>query len=416
MEEFRSSRFANLFREGRTEEALEALNPLLEKYPNDPLLLRYRAITLDRLGRTREAIAQFQELLQRDPDHVPTRYFLGMAYAHQGDTAQAKKELEWVASKSSVSTYPEWAKTALAQLETAAIPAVSALRWSLHGSAGWEWDSNVLLKPNDKRLALAGDQNADRFSVNLQAGYRVLSGRDRGMDFFYTTRHSFHDDGLDELNFTSEEAALAFQKAGRFFGQPVIWGGRVDSAVGFLKENLFSWTNRAIFSADTRFSPRTRTVLSHQVSWTNFGPDGSNPPQTSRDGLYQDTGLAQYFYTADFQRHLFLSQSYSDARVRGGNFEQRGISSRVGLHAPLTRRVAADAAVGFRWNRYPRFSSLSSLDPNRRRDTDWDFYAALTRSITPRLFGRLFYRFITARNRNDFFEYDRHLTGVELYF
>jgi len=416
LEEFRSSRFADLFREGRYEEALETLKPLLEKYPNDPLLLRYRAITLDRLGRSREAIAQFQKLLQQDPDHVPTRYFLGMAYAHQGDTVQAKKELEWVASKSSISTYPEWAKTALAQLKTAAIPAVSALRWSLHGSAGWEWDSNVLLKPNDKRLALAGDQNADRFSVNLQAGYRAVSNRDRLVDLFYTTQHSFHDDGLDELNFTSEEISLAAQKAGRFFGRPVGWGGRVDSAVGFLKEDLFSWTNRATLSADTRLSARTRTVFSHQFSWINFGPDGSNPPQTSRDGLYQDTGLTQYFYTADFQRFLFVSESYSDARVRGGNFERRGINSRVGLHTPLTSRLAADAAVGFAWNRYPRFSSLSNLDLARRRDTDWDFYVGLSRSITPRLFGRFFYRFITARNRNDFFEYDRHLTGVELNF
>ena len=416
LEEFQSSRFAQLFQEGRYEEALEALDSLRERYPQDPLLLRYRGIALDRLGRSEEAIAQFEDLLRRNPNHVPTRYFLGLALAHQGKADPAKRELEWVQRESPLPTYREWAKAALDQLQAGAAVPIRPQRWSLRGSAGWEWDSNVLLKPDDKSLALVGDRNADRFSANLQIGYRAVAERDRLLDLLYTTRSSFHDDGLDDFNFTSEEIGVVGQRAGRFFGQPVWWGGRYDSAVGFLKEDLFSWTNRATLSADTRLTPRTRTVLSHQISWVDFGPDGSNPPQTSRDGLYQELGLTHTLYSADFRRHLFITQSYGDARVRGGNFERRGAGSRVGFHIPLTARLTADASVGFQWNRYPRFSSLSSLDLARRRDTDWDFYAALSRPVPPRILGRFFYRFVAARNRNDFFEYDRHLAGVELYF
>lgn len=416
LEEFQASRFAQLFREGRYEEALEALASLREEYPQDPLLLRYRGITLDRSGRSEEAIAQFEELLRGDPNHVPTRYFLGLAHAHRGQADRAKQELEWVQRESPEPTYREWAKAALDQLRAGAAPPIQPQRWSLRGSAGWEWDSNVLLKPDDKALALVGDRNADRFSSNLQIGYRAVAERERLVDLLYTSRNSFHDDGLDDFNFTSQEIGLVGQRGGRFFGRPIWWGGRWDSAVGFLKEDLFSWTNRLTLSGDARLTPRTRTVLSHQISWTDFGPDGSNPPQTSRDGLYQEIGLTGYLYSADFRRHLFISQSYNDSRVRGGNFERRGAGSRIGFHTPLTARLGTDASVGFQWNRYPRFSSLSSLDLARRRDTDWDFYAALSYPVTRRMLGRFFYRFITARNRNDFFEYDRHLAGVELNF
>lgn len=415
LETFRDSQFARLFKAEDYAGALQALEELLVAHPRDPLLLRYRAITLDRLGRTEEAVGQFQQLLKRNPQHVPTRYYLGLALARAGRTEQARQELEWVSRNSRVAQYAKWARSALSSLAAGAPPAKPP-RWFLNGSAGWEWDSNVSLKPSDKALASAGDQNADRFSVNLLVDYALLREPDRAADLIYTTRNSANDDSFNELNFFTQEAALSARRRSSFFGKPLLLGGRFDTVAGFLEEDLFSWANRLTFSGDTRLTPRTRSVLAHQVSWTDFGPDGSNPPQTSRDGLYQDLSLTEYLYTAGFQRYLSLTQGYRDTRVRGGNFERRGTFSRIGLHTPLTRRLAADLSVGFAWNRYPRFSSLSGLDRQRRRDTDCDFSAALSWPVTPRLVGRLFYRFVTARNRNDFFEYDRHLAGVEFYF
>ena len=417
-EEFQSSPFARSFQEGNFESALEALQPLLKKYPSDPLLLRYRAITLVQLDRTQEASVQLQSLLNRDPNHIPTHYFLGLAYARSGETDKAAQEWKWVIEHSPLPQYRQWAETALSDLQkqiSAAVPP-RPRKWFLAGTAGWEWDSNVTLKPDDKALAAAGDQNADRFSLNLQIVRRLLQEHDRLLDFSYTTRHSFNDDGLDDLNFTSEEAGLAAGRGARFLNRPVWLGGRYDLAVGFLKDDLFSVAHGFTLSADARWSRRSRTVLANRLAWINFGPDGSNPPQTSRDGFYDDLEMTQYFYSADLRRYLFLSEAYNDARTRGGNFERRGLATRIGFHLPVRGRLEADVASGFLWNRYPRFSSLSSLDPERRRDTDWDFYVGLAYPVSPHLMGRMFYRFVKARNHNDFFEYDRHLTGVALYF
>lgn len=417
-EEFNSSEFSELFQDGDYEAALDALEPLLKRYPDDPLLLRYRAMTLDRLGRSKEAVAQFQKILEKEPHHVPSRFFLGEAYERAGMPEKATQEWRWVVENSPVAEYQEWAEAALARAGILKEAPPVPRRWFLAGIAGWEWDSNVTLKPSDKALANAGDQNADRFSLNLRMGYHLVQERDRAVDFLYTGRQSFHDDSLDDLNFTSQEAALDARKRGVFLNRDVTWGSRYDGMVGFLEGDLFSFTNRLTLTADTRLTPRTRTVLTIRPSWINFGPDGSNPPQTSRDGFYGDLGGTQYLYTSDFRKHLFLTQEYNDARTRGGNFERRGTTTRVGIHAPLPwlGRVEADVATGLRWNTYPRFSSLSTLDTDRRRDTVWDFYVGLTYPVNPKLSARVFYRFVDAKNRNGFFDYERHVTGVQLLF
>lgn len=431
-EEFQAGAFAQLFQEGNYLAALFAMDYLVKEYPADPLLLRYRGITLDRLGRSEEAIAQFKQLLAQIPGHVPTRYFLGLAYERAGKLDQAMEEWRWVVANSTVREYIDWAlegwdrAVSLAALPVAAPrprpveplppPAVAPTRWFMAGIVGSEWDSNVTLKPSDKALAKSGDRNAGRYSYNLRLGAHAIREPNFGLDLLYTGRQSFHDDSLDDLNFTSQEVALDANRKGSLLGRDMTWGARYDFQVGLLENDLFSQTHRLTLRADARLTPHTRTVLANRLAETNFGPDGSNPPQTSRDGFYEDVGITQYFYTEDFARHLFLTQEYNDARTRGGNFERRGTTTRLGLHTPIFGKWQADLAAGFRWNRYPRFSSLSSLDLVRRRDADWDIYFGITHPLTPRVSSRLFYRFVNADNRNDFYEYDRHIGGVQLLF
>jgi hypothetical protein len=443
IEEFEGSVFAGYFQTGEYESALEAVGELLRDYPDDPLLLRYRAMTLDQLGSSQEAIAQFQELLLRDPNHVPTRYFLGLAYERAGLIEEAAEEWLWVIGNSPVATYSQWAAAALDQvydrtsglgLEEAgaplppaefvpapALPAPAAApvpesRWFLAGIVGFEWDSNVTLKPTDKALANAGDRNADRLLTNLRVGRHLLREPETALDFLYTARHSAHDDSLDDLNFFSQEASADLRRKVDWGSREVTLGARYDLGVGLLESDLFTFSNGLTLTADSRWTPRTRTALLARAAWIDFGPDGSNTPQTSRDGWYQDAGFTQYLYNSDRRSHLFWTQQYNDTRVQGGNFERRGTTTRLGFHTPFWKKLALDGAVGFRWNKYPRFSSLSTLDTERRRDAVLDFYVGLTYPINPQLASRISYRFVDAENRNDFYEYERHVAGVQFLF
>lgn len=418
-EEFLESPFAQLFRAGDDLHALEALDALGQTYPDDPLILRYRAIVLDRLGRHREAMALYRTLLARQPDHVPTRYFLAHAYARAGDTAAAMKEWRWVIQHSPSEAYRRWAQDQLDRFALAARAPTERKRWYLFGDVGAEYDSNPLLKPTDKGVAVAGDEKqAERFSANLALGFQMLLRPDRRVDVIWTSRQSLHDRGLDAVNFTSEELTLDARQQVGFFGTDVVMGLRYGLAAGWLDGRMFSLSHEWLVSADGRLVPQTRTVLYQRVAFTDFGPDGSNPPQTSRDGLAADTGVVQYLYSADYRRYLWFGEVFEVGQPRGANFTRRALVSRLGLHLPVpyVPRTDLDLSGSLRLARYPRFVSLSPLDPERRRDTTWELAAALTHYVTRRLALRVSYRYVNANNRNDFFQHDRHIGGLQALF
>ena len=418
-EEFIASPFAEFFKAGDYPRALEALEALAKQHPDDPLIVRYRALVLDRLGRYDEALALYQQLLTHDPNHVPTRYFLAQTYHHKGEKEKAIGEWSWIVQNSPSKEYRQWAKEDLDRVGIRLAQPFERKRFYLFGNIGTEYDSNPLLKPNDKALATPGDEKqAERLSLNLGLGYRMVMRPDFRLDVAYTARQSFHTQDLDEVNFTSQELALDARKRVEIWNRDVTLGSRYDLRAGFLNSNLFSWDNQLTLSSDVRFTPRTRTYAYHRFTGSEFGPDGSNPPQTSRDGFYYDVGSTQYFYSPDFRRYLFIGEEFELAQTRGANFTRRGTSTRLGFHSPVPRvsKTDLDTSVGFRWGEYPRFVSLSSLDRATRVDNNWDFYVAFTHHITPRLATRLFYRQANANNRNDFFEYDRHVAGVQVLF
>ena len=234
----------------------------------------------------------------------------------------------------------------------------------------------------------------------------------------YTTRQSLHDRGVDEVNFTSQELALDARKRVSLVNRDIILGARYDLLSGFLDGDLFSLSNRLLLSSDLRLTPHTRTYAYNRFTASDFGPDGSNPPQTSRDGVYEDVGFLQYVYTEDFLTYLYVGQELEFDQTRGANFTRRGTSTRLGAHTPvpLIMQTDFDIVGTFRFGKYPRFTSLSSLDSERREDTNWGLTVSLTHAWTPQLATRLFYDLINANNRNDFFQYDRHIAGVQLLF
>jgi hypothetical protein len=415
---FISSPFSEFFRAGDYGQALVALDVLMKDYPDDPMLVRYRAIVLDRLGRTDEAMALYDQLLAKDPNHVPTRFFRAQTYNRKGEKQQAIDEFNWIVQNSPSKEYRVWSEEQLRQLGVRAARPVERKRFYLFGNTGWEYDSNVILKSNDPGVGFGADKNASRLNLNLGIGYRAIQRRKLRLDLIYTARQSLNDDGLDEFNFTGQELAVDLKRRVNWRDLDITFGSRYELNAGFLNGKTFSIDNQLRLSSDIRFSPRVRTYLYNQFTVSDFGPDGSNPPQTSRDGFGYDLGVTQYLYSSDYRSYVFLTEELNLDNTRGANFDKRGTTTRIGLRTPMPflPKTDFDTSAGFRWGSYPKFESLSSLDRAQRYDNNWDYYVALTHRITPRLSTRIFYRLINANNRNDFFQYDRHLTGIQLLF
>ena len=419
-EQFLASPFARYFQAEDYPNALKALDALLKTYPDDPLILRYRARVLARLGRTKDAIALYQRLVSKDPRHAPTRIFLGEAYLRNGQSEAAAEQWRWVIQHSDSKPYRRWAQAQLNRLRVKG-KRVEAPKQRLYlvGETGFKYDSNPLVKPDDEALAVAGNEkHGFKIPLDVTVGYPLVLTPEGRLDVLYLSRQMFHDGETDDVDLTTQGAAIVAKRRVHMGRRAVILAGRYGARVNFLRSDLLSVVNRFLVSADTPFTPYTRTHLYGRASIADFGPDGSNPPQTSRDGFRGGLGATQYFYTEDFRRYLFVSQEVNLQETRGANHIRRGTASRVGIHTPVpwASKTDLDLSTGFQWGRYPKFDSVSTLDNERRRDARFDVYAAVTYHWNKHLATRALYRFINNDNRNDFFDRTRHITGVEVLF
>ena len=419
-EEFLSSDFSAYFKQGKYAQALAEADRLLARYPDDPLILRYRARTLEKLGRRKEAITAYRKILAMDPKNIPARLFLGLAYAKEGRREEGANELRWVAQNSGSKEYQHWAQAQMARLRAGKRKFEKKVEKKpyLLGKVGVAYDSNPLLLPDDESLSSRRKKDGLFYGLNLDLGYPLLLEKDRRLDALYISRVILHDGGTDQVNFATQGVALASKRRTLWGRRAVVLGARYDARANFLRSDLFSVVNRLVLSADTSFWKKTRTSFYGRVSYSNYGPDGSTPKTTSRDGVRGGLGGVQYFYTADLRSYVFVKQEVNGTATRGDNYDRIGYLARVGAHTPLDRekRWDADVSVGFDRGTYPEFTSLSSLELADRRDTRLDFYGAVTYHWKPNLAMRGFYRFINSDNRNDFFDRKRHIAGVEMVF
>ena len=419
--EFLSGDFPRLFKKKEFGKALNVLDRLLRKYPGDILLLRYRGLTLDKLGRREEAIAVYRQILVERPDYAPARLFLGLAYARAGQRDAASRELRWVAENGSSKEYRHWAQAQLTRLQKMGRKSGRLVRKKpyLLGKVGTYYDSNPLFIPSNESLSSREKKEGADFSVDLTLGYPLLLHKDTRLDLLYLDQELLHDAGSNRVDFSSHGVALDGKKRVFWGDRAFLLGGRYDFKTNFLRDDLFSVINRILVSADASFWRKTRTHLYSRFSYSNYGPDGSVPDSSSRDGLRGGLGVIQYFYYAnDFRSYVFVKQEGNFADTRGDNFNRAGSLTRLGIHMPFDCLGATDLdlSAGFDYGTYPEFSSLSTLDPNERRDIRSDYYAALTHHWNRKFATRAFYRFINSDNDNGFYERDRHIAGVEAVF
>ena len=117
-QEFLSTDFIKSFQNKEYEKAIKECDALLKKYPNDPLILRYRALTLEKLHHDAEAIGLYHEILAAHPHDIPARLFLGLAYIKEGENEKAAAELHYVVKHASLPEYRHWAQEQLSRLHS----------------------------------------------------------------------------------------------------------------------------------------------------------------------------------------------------------------------------------------------------------------------------------------------------------
>ena len=150
--EFLSSNFVKFLKNKEYTKALEESDALLKKHPDDNLILRYRAVALEKLGRYNEAVKLYQAIITNSPNYVPARLFLGLTYIKHGKVKEAVDTLQWVVRNSTSASYRTWAQAQLDRLRLSRHTAAKEIKQQPYflGKAGIAYDSNPLLISDNK--------------------------------------------------------------------------------------------------------------------------------------------------------------------------------------------------------------------------------------------------------------------------
>ncbi len=419
-ETFLSSDFVKFLKNKEYPKALAAIEALAVKYPDDPLVLRYRGFTLEKVGRHKDAIEVYKQILSKDPSYVPASIFLSRAYIIAGEREKAAAELRTIIRSNAPAEYRNWAQAQLNRLRLGVKKTGSRVKKKpyLLSKMGIAYDSNPLLFPYKENLVSTKKKAGASYSLDIDLGYPLVLEKDFRLDTLYIGQQTWHDKGTSAVDFTSQGFAVDAKKRKLFGQRAVIFGGRYDFRANFLRSDFFSIINRFLLSADTSFWKKTRTHFYSRLSVLEYNKDGADPSVSSRDGFRGAVGLTQYFYSPDFKSFFFVKPEFNLNQTRGNNFIRRGVLGRIGMHTPIKfwPKTDFDISTGYDYGEYPEFSSLSSLDSNGRLDKRLDNYVAVTHHLKPSIAWRTFYRFIKSDNNNDFFDRQRHIAGVEMIF
>ncbi len=271
-QEFLSSDFVSYFKKKEYQKALAASDVLLKEYPNDPLILRYRALTLENLGRDKEAVKVYRQIINVHPNYAPSHMGLGLAYAKEGKYGEATNELRWVIQNSTSAEYKHWAQEQFDRLHQNEVHPAKIVEKKPYflGKIGSAYDSNPLLVPTHPDLLSQRKKDGAFFEFDLNAGYPFILEKDFRMDAVYIGNTIFHDRGTNQVDFTTQGLALDAKKRAFFGDRGIIFGARHELLVNFLRSTHFSTMNQFTLSMDTSFWKRTRTHVYTRLSYANF--------------------------------------------------------------------------------------------------------------------------------------------------
>jgi tetratricopeptide (TPR) repeat protein len=409
-QEFMRSEPAQAFAKGKYKKAIEGFEALILKYPQDPLIYRFRGIALLKTNQGQDAIASFQNGLRIAPDNSALHFYLGQAYAQIGTLEAARKEFQWVIQHDQ-GPYQLRAKQALFQSLRGITPKPSK-KWTLTMNNGYEYDSNATFKSRDMEFSQAGDQNSSRFNTSLIGTYRFYQKK----SWFFTSdaiyAQSLYSDFPNLQTYTAG-AGLSALRIFNLLGKSAYFNVRNGVLHTFLKNKFFVFSNTFSPSVIVNISEQYRANVGYRFTVNQYESRGTSPDTTDRNGLANGFSLGATRYFDDAKKNsITLGYDFDYDHARGANYRKKKTNTgRAELRWLLPGQVEFALAFRYKDSRYPKYAS----GPPGRWDHQFTVTPSLTRAIyKDYLFLTVSYTYEITPARNNAFEYYKHILGVQV--
>ncbi len=367
----------------------------------------YLGLAYLRLDELDTAAAAFQQVRSDDAKIAQAaRYYVGVVAYQQEHWSAAETAFREVAAQHLGSAYESEAAGFLLSLQKR-----EHVPYRLRGSIGFEYDSNVILAPDDqvlKQRAGVSNQEDGRFSVAAGGTYawRLEPVRIAASYDFY---QSLHFD-LHEFNLQDHRPAieLSTRRGPVEMGVLGEYNFYLKETSSFLQEGIaMPWL--AVNAGDFG-----RTELSYRMRRRDFLDDQFE----IRDAFNHAGAVRQIVYLGPGQRYVSLGYRFDvDDPVDGGDAQAfayfaNEVNTGIGWELPF--EVLGQASYAFRHETYRAKSSIYTDSPDARRDNEHDIVVALSRSLCESVSVSTGYSGTINNSNAAAFEYDRHIASVAL--
>jgi Flp pilus assembly protein TadD len=377
--------------------------------PSNALVLLYLGATYQRMGEFKRSIRNLRKAKELDPKLAQiSEFHLAMAYMGLGRDEKAIEAL-WACIEMDPGS--EVALMAQEYLERVPEKEKPRKRWDVSATLSFQYDDNVILKPEGLTTAELITRESDYRGVGFVWGeYRFLEGAPwlGGVraSFYQSIHHRLH-----EFDVTYAAGSIYGGYRGAVMGFPYTVEADYEYEYTWLDDRSYLERQSGIAYLDFSETPYLLTQLSYRGQKKDFFHQPFLYPADDRDAFNHRAGLTQYLFFWKRTGYIHGGYFYDRDNADGSNWDYKGHFASAGFYTPLLYGVGLRGkGEYYRQN----FDNMNTTFLKKRKDTEWTFHVALDRDLWKYLNVSAYYVHQNHHSNIDAFKYDRNIYFVSI--
>lgn len=377
--------------------------------PSNALVLLYLGVTYQRMGQHKRSIRYVRKAKKLDPQLAQlSEFYLGMAYMGLGWEREASETLQMCIEIDPTTEVAVRARDSIAVIAERKKP---EKRWDLSATLSFQYDDNVVLKPEGVTTAVLISDESDFRGVGFLWGeYRFLQGKPwlagiRG-SFYQSIHTSLHD-----YDVTDTAASLY----GGYRGEVMSFPYKVEADYVYeytwLGNRSYLERNSGVASLDINETSYLLTQVAYRAQKKDFFNQPFVGRADDRDALNHRGGLTQYLFFSEGTRYIHGGYFYDRDDADGSNWDYDGHFFNLGFCTPLMYEVRLRLQGGYYLQ---NFDNTHTTFLKKRRDKELTGHVSLDRDLGKYLNLSAYYVHQDHSSNIDAFEYDRNIYFVSL--
>ncbi len=378
--------------------------------PSNALVHLYLGATYQRMGRHKSSVRYLQRAKELDPKMAQiSEFYLAMAYLGLGRNEKAAEALRRCIDLDPASELAVRAREYVGKVPERERP---ERRWSISGTLSFQYDDNVVLKPEGLTTAELITRESDYRGVGfLWATYRFPLGEHLLGGVRYSLYQSVHT-RLHDYDVTNNAPAIYGGYQGEVAGFPYKVQADYEYQHTLLDNTRYLARHSGIFGLDFSEAPFLLTNLTYRGQKKHFyNQEEALGTADDRSGFNHMAGLTQYLFFSEKTRGIHGGYFFDRDDTEGNNWDYKGHLASAGFYTPLVYGVRLRVkGEYYRQN----FDHTHTTFLEKRKDREWTGYASLDRDFGKYLNLSAYYVHQDHYSNLDVYKYDRNIYFVSI--